>query len=214
MRTSIAALFTFLLMSQLAIGQNRLFQNPDFDELTRNHQTIAILPLQTTLKLRPGQSGRMSPRVLRDMQQNESVSIQKSLYSWFLTRRERGKLDVRVQNPLETNAILLRSGITAENLANQSPSELAGLLGVDAVVMGTMELSKPISEVGAFALEAFADVSLPTNRAVMNLFIYNGLDGDTLFNYHRRVRGHLGSTPNMLINRLMRKASRKMAYTR
>lgn len=214
MKLSISTLLMLLLLCQAAIGQNRLYQNRDFAELTRDHQVIAILPLQTTLDLRPGQRSRISPAMLREMQRNESNSIQKSLYSWFLTRRERGKLKVRVQNPLETNATLQKNGIELDEIASLSPSDLASLLGVDAVVMGRVNLSKPISELGAIALDAFAEVSVPTNWAVMNLFIYNGTDGDTLYNYHRRVRGWLGSTPNMLINRLMRKASRKMAYCR
>ena len=44
--------------------------------------------------------------------------------------------------------------------------------------------------------------------------VHNAQDGILLWNYNKKVRGSLGSSPEDLINILMRKASRRLAYTK
>ena len=51
-----------------------------------------------------------------------------------------------------------------------------------------------------------------TNEAKINMFIYNAVDGKLLINYTIRVAGSLFSSSDDLVNILMRKASRRIAY--
>tara|TARA_B100000963_G_C22048467_1_gene418542 strand:- start:63 stop:515 length:453 start_codon:yes stop_codon:yes gene_type:complete len=143
----------------------------------------------------------------------EGYNIQESMYSWFLTRKGRGEMVVNVQNTVETNAILEKNGFEYNSISKYTPKELAGLLGVDAVIMGSFETSKPMSEGASIALGLLIGFWGSTDKAVLNMFIYNGEDGETLFNYNRAVNGSLGTNTDNLINRLMRKSSRKIAYT-
>lgn len=53
-----------------------------------------------------------------------------------------------------------------------------------------------------------------TNNAVINMSVHNANDGVLLWNYNKKVRGSIGSSPEDLINILMRKASRRLAYTK
>ena len=53
-----------------------------------------------------------------------------------------------------------------------------------------------------------------TNSAVVNMSVHNAADGVLLWNYNKKVRGSLGSGPEDLINILMRKASRRLSYTK
>lgn len=53
-----------------------------------------------------------------------------------------------------------------------------------------------------------------TNTAIVNMSVNNGADGTLLWNYNKKVRGGLGSSPEDLVNVLMRKASRRLAYTK
>jgi len=53
-----------------------------------------------------------------------------------------------------------------------------------------------------------------TNSATINLNIYNALDGILLIFHNKKVRGSIGSDNDDLINTLMRKASRRIAYTK
>ena len=156
----------------------------------------------------------ITPEQLEQMCEDEGKGIQQSMYSWFLTRESRGTLLVKVQNPVTTNAVLSKEGITIDNLDNYIPSDLARILGVDAVIMGTFQTSKPMSEGAAIALSALFGFFGSTNQAVINLFIYNGEDGETMVNYHRKISGSIGVSSDDLVNKLMRKASRKIAYTK
>ena len=128
-------------------------------------------------------------------------------------RAKRGSLKVKVQSPSETNAKLKKAGLSYETYDEYTPSELAELLGVDAVVMGSLETDKPISEGASIALSLLSGIRTSTNLVAVNLFIYNGIDGDLLINYHKAVSGSVGSSPENLVNTLMRKASRRIAYT-
>ena len=48
----------------------------------------------------------------------------------------------------------------------------------------------------------------------MNMNINNSGDGELLWNYNKKVSGSFGSNSDDLINVLMRKASRRLAYTK
>src|SRR5690349_20320708 len=48
----------------------------------------------------------------------------------------RDGMSIVLQDPVTTNALLGRKEITADNLRNFLPSELASVLGVDYVIMG------------------------------------------------------------------------------
>ncbi|WP_286755376.1 hypothetical protein [Roseivirga sp. UBA838] len=206
-------LVIFIFIINVSYAQNRLYEHPNFPQIAAKHQMIAILPFKATVNLRPKQMEQMTSEQLADMSKLEGYNIQESMYSWFLTRKGRGEMVVNVQNTVETNAILEKNGFEYNSISKYTPKELAGLLGVDAVIMGSFETSKPMSEGASIALGLLIGFWGSTDKAVLNMFIYNGEDGETLFNYNRAVNGSLGTNTDNLINRLMRKSSRKIAYT-
>ncbi len=53
-----------------------------------------------------------------------------------------------------------------------------------------------------------------TNRATINMFIHNAEDGKVLVNYTKAVSGSIGSSTDQLINVVMRKASRRIPFTK
>jgi len=201
-----------VLFSMSAFTQTRLYINPAFSQKTKNHKEIAVLPFQVTLKLRPKQMRDITPQQLKEMEYTQGKGIQSAMFSWFLARGKKGQLKVRVQDPMTTNAILGKKRITVKNIADYTPKELANFLGVDAVVMGTLETNKPLSTGASIALGVLTGFYGMTNKAVINLFIYNGKDGEVLVNYHKAVAGSLGSTGESMVNVLMRKASRRIPY--
>ncbi|HSJ11689.1 MAG TPA: hypothetical protein VK916_03330, partial [Gillisia sp.] len=118
---------------------------------------------------------------------------------------------IEVQDPSKTNALLLKSDIT--DLARFTPEELATILGVDAIITGHFETDKPMSDGASIALGLIVGFWGSTNAATINMSVKNGSDGQLLWNYNKRVAGSLGSSTDTLINTLMRKASRRLAYT-
>jgi len=209
----IFALLAFLSMPFMGFSQTHLYENPEFDQLTASHELIAILPFNAKVTLRPKQMKDITPEQLNKMEESEGLSIQSAMYSWFLKRQKREKLKVNVQDPSNTNALLRRNNISPSTMADYLPHELAEILGVDAVIMGTFETNKPMSEGASLALGMLVGFYGSTNKAVINLSIYNAAQGEVLVNYNKAVSGSVGSSTEDLINILMRKASRRISYT-
>jgi hypothetical protein len=207
-------LFTTILMliGVMVFAQTRLYVNPKFSQIAKNQKIIAIIPFSTTIQLRPRQMRNTSPEQLKTMEMNEGEGVQTALYSWFLKRGSKGKLLVQVQDPNVTNIKLKRAGVKIEKYSEHTPAEIAKILGVDALVMGTLKTTKPMSAGVSAALGVLVGAWGVTNRATMNLFIYNASDGAVLLNYNKGIRGSLGSSTQDMVNILMRKASRRIAY--
>lgn len=211
---TVASLVAILFIGVTAFGQTNLYENPDFDKIARRHKIIGIIPFKASVTLRPKQMKDISPEQLDKMEQSEGQGIQTAMYSWFLRRKEQGKLKVNLQDPATTNAKLNQAGVSYHNYEEYTPADLAKILEVDAIVMGTFETNKPMSEGASIALGALFGFYGNTNKAVANLFIYNGEDGELLCNYHKGLSGSIGSSVDDLVNILMRKASRRIAYTK
>jgi len=208
--------FKLLLALTILVGatveaQTNLFEHPDFETIAKDHKSIAIIPFSAKVSLRPKQMKEITAEQLKEMEMHEGQSIQTAMYSWFLKRKKRGKLLIEVQDPSTTNAILNKNEI---DLSVTTPKELSTLLNVDAVITGKFETDKPMSDGASVALGLLVGFWGTTNSATVNMSINNAEDGVLLWNYNKRVVGSLGSSNDQLINKLMRKASRRLAYTK
>lgn len=195
-----------IFFNNLIFAQTNLFEHPDFDKIAQKHKIIGVIPFKTSITLRPKQMRDITPEQLEKMEKSEGESIQSAMYSWFLKRKKRGKLKVDVQNPATTNAKLKKAGVTLENYENYTPSELAKILEVDSIIMGTFETNKPMSEGASIALGLLVGFWGATNSATINLSIYNATDGELLVNYNKKVGRSIGSDNDDLVNIVMRKA--------
>ena len=209
--------FFFVLLGFLAISvhaQTSLYTHPDFDAIAETHSLIGIVPFDATVKLRPKDMKDISTEQLERMEIAEGENLQNAMYAWFLRRGKQGKLYVRVQDPSTTMAKLTQAGIETADIPDHTPQELCEILGVDALISGTLSTDKPMSEGASAALGVLVGFWGSTNSAVVNMYVHNAADGEVLVNYHKRVVGSLGSNTDQLINVLMRKASRRIAYTK
>lgn len=195
-------------------AQTRLYVDPNFLSIAGDHKIIAVVPFRTTISLRPKQLAALKEGQLAEMNEDESINIQNAMFAWFLTRRQQGRMWVDVQDVSITNAILARNGITYDNMAKYSPQEIARILEVDAIVKGTFDTDKPMSDGASLALGVLVGFWGATNKATINMFIYNAADGRAIVNYNKAVAGSVGSTTDQLINKVMRKASRRIPYTK
>lgn len=203
----------FCLGSSLIFAQTHLYEHPQFDQITSSHETVAILPFKTSITLRPKDMKGMSTEQLVKMEESEGLSIQSAMHSWFLKREKTKSLKISFLDPTTTNAKLKRAGVTSETFDEYTPDEFADILGVDAIIMGTFETNTPMSEGASLALGLLGGIYGSTNKALINLSIFNSGDGVLLANYNKAVNGSLGSSTEDLINTLMRKASRRISYT-
>lgn len=211
---SLLFVFMMLLLIHSVDAQTRLFVDPEFNKIGNNHNTIAVIPFRVTISLRPKQMQALKEGQLEKMEEDESRNIQMALFAWFLKRRQQGKMWVDIQDASTTTAILSKNGITYSNIDNHTPEEIAKILNVDAVVRGTFDTDKPMSDGASVALGLLVGFWGATNQATMNMFIHNAEDGKVLVNYHKGVAGSVGSNTDQLINTVMRKASRRIPYTK
>ena len=203
-----------ILISSYTSAQTKLYVHPDGDNYAANTQTIALLPLKVQIKLRPKQLKDFTSEQIIQMQKDESLDIQKGMHSWFLTRKKRGDLTSKIQTPARTNALLKRAGIDIYAADEFLPSELGKILGVDCIVMGSFETSKPMSDAAGIAIGFLFGGIGATNAAVCNLDFYDTRDDELVVNYLKKIKGSLGSDSQDLINVLMRKVTRRIPYTK
>ena len=207
-------LFLFIIPI-VSFTQTKLYVHPDADEYVKNTKSIAILPLDVQVKLRPKELKDFTSEQMVEMNQREAKDIQKAMYSWFLTRKKRGTLLIeKVQNPTVTNAILIKNGIDLYAYSHIPPNELGEILGVDVIITGSFETSKPMSNAASAALLLLGGIGGATSNATMNMDFIDTRDNELVVNYFKNVKGGLGSSSDNLINILMRKVSRRIPYTK
>lgn len=208
-------LLTFLLVFYAidSFAQTKLYLHPDAKQYAINTKTIAILPLEVQVKLRPKQLKDFTSDQIIKMEKDEALDIQKAMHTWFLTRKKRGDFIGNIQTPLKTNALLKKAGLDVHDLIEYLPSDLGKILGVDCVVMGTFETSKPMSAAAGIAIGVLLGGFGATSSAVCNLDFYDTRDDELVVNYFKKVKGGLGSDAQDLINVLMRKITRRIPYT-
>lgn len=192
-------------------AQSHFFKNADVETIVENHETIATLPFQARVTLRPDQMESLSADELASLERLEGQSIQQALFTWFQNHKETGKLAVNVQDPAVTNSKLTAAGISLENYQDIAPSQLAAILGVDAIVTGSYETNQPL---GANGEENEGILAPEANLAVINLFIYNAADGELLLQFHNGIYGSKESLNSGLVEALLKKVSRKMVYAK
>tara|TARA_B100000902_G_scaffold319349_1_gene311555 strand:+ start:71 stop:700 length:630 start_codon:yes stop_codon:yes gene_type:complete len=202
----------FILISFVSYSQTKLYVHPDANEYVSETNLIAILPLQTEIKLRPKQLKDFTPEQMKEMEIKEGRNIQKSMHSWFLNKKKKGKLLVGVQNPKITNNLLKKAGINPDETYDLMASDLCKILGVEAIMTGTFETNKPMSGAAAVGL-ALIGIGGATQNATVNLDIIHK-DEETVVNYLKNLKGGLGSSTDDLINVLMRKTARRIPYTK
>lgn len=86
LKKSIYVLLFFLPIT--LISQTNLYENPEFEQIAKEHKIIAMVPFKTQVKLRPKQMKDMTGEQLDRLEKSEGESIQQAMYSWFLKRKK------------------------------------------------------------------------------------------------------------------------------
>ena len=208
----IALLLTVVAISMQSCGP-KIYKSSEFDVALTKHKTVAILPADVMTKLRPNESKKITPEQLEQMNEKTGLAIQDKMYSWFLRRSDKYQYTVTFQDVTRTNALLKQAGITYTDLAAKDRTELAQLLGVDAVLQNRSSMDKPMSDGAAVAVGVVFGVWGNTNNVQTTINIHDGKSGNLLWKYDYQASGTVGSSANNLVNALMRNASKKFPYS-
>ena len=205
----VACLLTF--GAALAHAGAQKYLNPDFDKLTKDHKTIAILPFKVTID-----TNRLPKNTTIEMvqksEQEEGTEFQRQLYARFLQRAQEGEYTVAFQDVDQTNALLAKAGMNPDSLTSRTKDEIAKALGVDALVSGTVHQSQPTSTGAAIAQTLLVGFSGSTQRVDIDMMVHNGSDGALLWSYDHTDKGGLSNSVEAMTKSLLKKVAGNFPY--
>jgi hypothetical protein len=191
----------------------KIYQSSNFSSALAKHKTVAILPAEVNMQLRPNEAKKISQEQLEDLITKTGYDIQEKMYGWFLRKGDKYNYTVKFQDVTKTNALLKDAGISYSDLKTTDRAKLAKLLGVDAVLQDRTTMEKPMSEGAAVAIGVLVGSWGATNKVQTTINIHDGNSGDLLWKYDYQASGTVGSSSTQLVDALMRNASKKFPYS-
>ena len=208
MKNIIIIVFSFLCVG--ASAQKNIYESDKFDELSSEHQNLAIIPFLTHLELKDN----IPDNEIRELEKKEGYAVQDALETYFSKRKKKKKFSVEFQNIKNTNAILQKNNITYENIDVHSVKELCNILGVDGLISGTLDLNVLLSKGVPTEFSLLDYINGDANYGRIGVKISDGATGKLLWKYEKRINKKSGKNTNDLIELMMKLASRKFPYDR
>lgn len=191
-------------------AQKNIYESVNFDELSADHEVLAILPFLTNLEL----NEKISKPEQKRLEQNEGYAVQNALETYFSKRSKKKKLPVQFQNIKNTTAILAQNKITYENIDIYTTKQLSEILGVDGIISGTLDLNILLSS-GVPTEFSFTDYfSGGADYGRIGIKISDGNSGKLLWKYEKEINKKTGKNTTDFIDRMMKLAIRKFPYER
>ncbi|APQ18403.1 hypothetical protein [Maribacter hydrothermalis] len=199
-----------IIISFSTTAQKNIYESPNFDILSSNHNILAIIPFLTNLDL----NEKVSKTEQKRLEENEGYAVQNALETYFSKRSKKKKLPVTFQNIENTTAILAKNNISYENIDVYTTKELSEILGVDGIISGTLDLNILLSN-GVPTEFSFTDyISGGANYGRIGIKISDGITGKLLWKYEKQINKKTGKNTTDLIDRMMKLAIRKFPYER
>jgi len=220
-------LFALIIFAFASCGTSRsVFTANDFNTRAAQHRTVAILPVNV---VRSGHVGRRETDAsIRRATEEWAVRFQEMLHSYVVGqagRKRKGPV-VGFQGTAQTNNLLKEAGLTIEQAYLRNPQDLAKMLGVDAVMMTTLDQRKNVSDGLGIAIGAGRDIlqqigimgtgtSIDNFNATdirMNAAVYDGSDGRLLWKTFREGGEDMPHNVNELVQWYCNWIARKQPY--
>lgn len=131
MKLQYVLLFSFLIMYSC---NSKKYLTSSYETLSPMHQTIAVLPYYNIYTGRIPSD--LSEEEFLHLREVESVLFQRSLYFEILEDSgiDNGDINITLQDYTKTNKLLSEAGISIADSWTLSASEIAQIIGVDALV--------------------------------------------------------------------------------
>lgn len=207
---NVKAVFPILALFFLSgvYAQKDIYESNKFEELSRDHTTLAILPFFAYLDL----DDNVSRSELSKLEEKEGYAVQNALETYFGRGRKKKKFSVDFQNTDNTNAILSQNNITYDNIDTYTIKELSKFLGVDGIISGNLDLNILLSQ-GVPSEFSFIDYILgDASYGRIGIKISDGDTGKLLWKYEEAINKKSGKNTDDLIDKMMKKATRKFPY--
>lgn len=197
-----------VLISSQAFSQKNIYENSRFDELSENHEVLAIMPFIAKLELEQ----QLSKEEKMKLAGREGYAVQDALETYFSKRKKKKKFNVSFQNIKNTNAILQQNNITYENIDVYTVKQLSEILGVDGIISGNLDLNILLSKGVPTEFKFLDFFNGNSNYGRIGVKISDGPSGKLLWKYEKEITKKTGKNTIELIDRMMKLASRKFPY--
>jgi len=202
-------LLALLLGCASGFGQKLIYQSEHFEELSKDHRTVAILPFLARLEL---ENKNHEEHELHELQEKEGYEVQNALESYFLKLHKRKDYRIAFQDIKNTNAILTKNGISIKNLDIHTSQELCKILNVDAVISGDLTLKALISKGVSTDFDLISFISGASDYGRIAIKLSDGKTGKLLWKYEKVINRKSGKNTYDIIEAMMRKSTRKFPY--
>lgn len=199
-----------LLITGTMSAQKNIYENIRFDQLTSNHEVLAIIPFIAHLELEE----TVDSEDLKILAEKEGYAVQNALETYFSKRKKRKKFNVDFQNINNTNAILAQNDIDYTNIDTYTTKELCEVLDVDGIISGNLNLNILLSEGVPTDFSILDYFSGNANYGRIGVKISDGETGKLLWKYENAISKKTGKNTTELIDKMMKTASRKFPYDR
>ena len=206
MRNYVLLITVFLFTAVNA--QKNVYESNRFDQLSKDHRTLAIIPFFTHLELEE----EVSEKELNELEEKEGHAVQDALETFFGRGKKRKKFSVEFQNIENTNAILTRNKIIYANIDTYTIRQLSKILEVDGIISGNLDLNILLSK-GIPAEFSFLDYILgDANYGRIGIKISDGKTGKLLWKFENKITKKSGKNTDDLIDRMMKNVTRRFPY--
>ena len=145
-------LFIFLSMATQFSCSHRYYTNSLFNQQTRNHHAIAVLPVEMIFT--GHQPKELSAADIEKIEEEESLSFQQGLYNSILRYANSNKYftTVNIQDLNTTLGILNKDSISIRDSWKKDDRELCKLLNVDAIVRMRVRKQRYMSDMTSYGI--------------------------------------------------------------
>ncbi len=213
MKQTITFLIFFLCFTQTGKSQAEIYSDEDIHSYIINHQKIAILPMDVTVRdLKPAVRNRMTEDEIYELEEEYRSDFQYAMHAWLLKQKKKGKIRPEIQDAKTTNELLEQHHIyTKDDLSRYRYDEIANLLGVDAVFAGKIITTSTFSRKAAAVWAIVLEEDYTTGNADISLTLYDKL-GDRLWSYNNVLFSDFISSQKGLVHQMMRQVARRFPY--
>lgn len=207
-----------------ACNTNRPFTHQEFDSITADHKTVAVLPFEMVFNGRLPKDWTEADK--QKVEEAESLIFQRSLVNQLLRTGRASKKPFKVdfQSPEKTVSLLKEHHLSVRESWEEDPQKLAQLLGVDAVIKGKVAKTRFLSNLESVGVALAEQIILQNGQfgVVPNLAkthdvqtfvsLIDGEDGKILFNQSCKFSVDYSSNVNHVVDRTNYRIAKQFPY--
>jgi hypothetical protein len=151
--TNPLTLFAVAFLFFASCSSHKYYTSSSFEQLTRTHKIIAILPAEMIFTGVPPKN--ITPEQIAQIEENESTTFQNSLFNGILRHANSKKYMtyINIQDISTTQKLLQENNISVRQSWKEDDRKLASLLGVDAVVRMRIQKKRYMSDLASMSID-------------------------------------------------------------